>query len=1055
MRQATNRPLTLALILGIWVLPLLATLGLEKIYPSDTASSQPFTIDLKYSPTDEPGVSDKLEVTAPPNMELAVYLNDRLLDVVKTDALGRYDLDMPVLPQRRNEISALPTQIDSSTLPLFYDPNGFQRLTLLPSHIRVEEPFLAAAILQEDGLHLYGSTAPKSKVEVGTESCSGSILTESNSDEEGSFQAVLPADGNTTSPKQYCLRVIPESEPGAAKEFLATAPTPGPAGSAEVWNRSIDLQFSATEVRLIFAVEMPDKYLVYRNLVEGNLSESQFIEYIFGNVTLNTFLDPRQMAWRQEKQAGSDRVRVLIETQPLAYLIAEDAATIFQLDARSLSKSIPPYGTNDVVMATLDGVRVIENTPAPNASKDTTQTWRGTLANKPTLTFWVSRNPQPLADPIDRARLLDAISEIVSSLQIQSSPLLRETLEGQIIGLLPARVPGAVRAQVYDTYRTVYLSDPFTDAQSAKPTFQTYLRDLPSRIPDWITSLLFGALWLIPSALMLWTLRKESANVFDLAHLSAGVATLVLLTINWLPLFNRIGIGRETYIHWMIAGLLTFGIFFFPLPFWTRWLSRRPLTFFMLSVLVAPVSVFAARFVFAVLPDGWVSATLTGSSMLGLFFLMWLASQAGKDAEAKRPSTGIALLALLVIFGFSLPIQSLPLSAQLSHAFGVSTLGAALIRPLLPLALLFGIIMTLRRNHDRSLGGKLSSLERGYARVILVAFAVGLSPVWGFLPLSILIGLIMFEWLVPDVLIPSDKVILNFVNRHHGEGVKQMLLLNRQTRLWRATESNLQKQVREGKMEDENYHDQREKLEASARALERPKYIRAASQEIVLRDLAFNFGAGPNHHDNLKHSLAWGILFAAPMLLIHGWPLAVAGIDSALPFPFLGIMIRLTAFAAQYLAAAAFLGYFFPYMRGRNGLEKGGWLSLTIVLAFLPYHMLYASSINDFVAVLIWAGSVLAYNLLVAFLAFDIRTLTRFKLGWNRLPDLYDFGALAVYLTGSGVPLLTTAYTAIFGSLQDLVPSVLKVMFPSLTLSGAQFELLQMLLDLASRIVSG
>ncbi|MBI5842076.1 MAG: hypothetical protein HZB19_18475 [Chloroflexi bacterium] len=1054
MRPATDRPLTFLLLLGICFFPLLATLGLAQFNPPDTSASEPFTIDLKYNPTDEPGVADKLEVTAPPNMELAVYLNDRLLDVVKTDALGKYFLDMPVLPQRRNEIAALPTQIDPSTLPLFYDPTGFQKLNVLPAHTKVEAPFLAALVNQEDGLHLYGSAAPMSRIEIGRESCSSIALVEATSDEEGSFHAILPDSANDTPIKTFCLSVIPQAEVEAADQFLVAAPTFSPARGEGVWERSVDLQFSATDVRLIFSVEMPDGYLIYRNLAGGNISESQFLEYVFGKVTLNTFLDPRLMTWRQEKQAGSDRVRVLIETQPLAYLIAEDTATVFQLDTHELRESIPPYKITDTVTATLDGVRGIKNSPTPSASEGATQTWRGALASTPTLTFWVSRNPNPPADPIGRARLRDAISKIVSSLQIQPSPLLRETLEGQIVGLLPARVPAAVQAQVYDTYRAVYLADPFTDTLAARPTFQTFLRDLPSRVPDWITNLLFGALWVIPSALMLWTLQKENALDSSLACLASGIAALVLLTINWLPLMNRIELDREAYIHWLTAGLLTFEIFFLPLPSWTRWLAQRPTALFALLVLAAPVSAFAADFALALLPDGWVSALLTGLSLLGFFSLIWLASQAGSD-RAKPPSAGIAVLALLIVFGLSLPIQSLPLSAQLSGALGVSTFGVALIRPLLPLALLLGITMTLRRKHDRSLGGKMSSLERGYARVILVAFAVGLSPAWGFIPLSIVIGLIMFEWLVPMILLPPDNTAHEFVNKHHSEGVKQTLLLNRQTRLWRATESNMQKQVREGKMEDENYRTQREKLEKSARELERPKYLKTQNSAITLRDLGFNFGAGPNHRDNLKHALAWGVLLAAPMLLIHGWPLAAAGIEQALPFPFLNTAIRLAAFAAQYLASAVFLGYFFPYVRGRNGLEKGGWLALTIVLAFLPYHLLYASSISDWTAILIWAGSVLAYNLLIGLLAFDIRTLTRFNLGWSRLPDLYDFGTLAVYLTGSGVPLITTTFTAIFGSLEELVPSILKVMFPSFTLSSAQFELLQMLLDLASRIASG
>ena len=62
---------------------------------------------------------------------------------------------------------------------------------------------------------------------------------------------------------------------------------------------------------------------------------------------------------------------------------------------------------------------------------------------------------------------------------------------------------------MYDTYRAVYLSDPFTDTLAARPSFQTFLRDLPARVPDWIAGLLFGALWLIPCALTYWTLREE------------------------------------------------------------------------------------------------------------------------------------------------------------------------------------------------------------------------------------------------------------------------------------------------------------------------------------------------------------------------------------------------------------------------------------------------------------------------------------------------------------------------------------------------------------------
>lgn len=1048
MRQPVFRPLTAIVVLGVCVLPLLSVIA----FPKTTEAEQRFTIDLAYQPNDQPGAPDELAITAPPNMELGVYLNDRLLDVVQTDNTGKFNLAMPVLPQRRNSLTALPTEIDSSTLPLLYDPYGFQEQKTLPANVKIEKPFLAAAFTADDGLHVYGSAAPESGIRIGAEGCINGV--DIVADSEGSFHAVLLFDGNASLPKWYCMRVATAAAPEAASEFRVEAPTSRHARGEGIWNRSVHLKFSATDVRLVFTVEMPAGYLIYRNLAEGGISETQFIEYVFGDVTLNTFLDPRLTTWRQDREAASERVKIFIETRPLAFLVPEDFSTVFQLDPGALSDSIPPYAGTDTVTAELNGVRVIESEPSATQSKVEMQIWRGTFVSQSLLKIWVSRVPDSLADPIRRARLLSSISQIISGLNIRPSALLRDSLEGQIVGLLPARVPAAVQAQVYDAYRAAYLADPVLGAQSAKPTFQTYLRDLPSRLPEWASALLFGALWLIPSLLMQRALLREQPFNMMLAYITAGVTAAILLTLNWLPILSRYGIDRSDYVLWITAAFLALDIFYFPLPAWTGWLSRRPWALIVLSILAAPLITLAARAVLNILPDGWSSALLTGLSLFGFFSLTWLASQTGKE-NAKFPSAGLILVALAAIYGLSLPLQSLPLSAQLTGTLGVSTFGITLIRPMLPIVLLLALLMNLRNNYDRPLGGEFSMATRGFARVLFVAFAVGLMPAWGFIPLSIVIGLVMFDWLVPITLLSPASVVQKFAEGHHGEGVKQTLLLNRQTRLYRAVESNLQKKVRQGDLKDENYGEQREKLELSARELERPKYLKSKDSQLTLRDLAFNFGAGPLLSDNLRNALAWGILLVTPILLVEIWSFAATGITSSLLFPFLGNGVRLLGLAAQYLGGVALLGYFFPYMRGRNGLEKSGWLAFMVVAAFLPYHMLFATSLSDWIAVIIWAGTVLTYYLLVGFLAFDLRTLSRFNVSWTRLPDLYDFGALAFYLTGSGAPLVTVIFTALFGNIQELIPSLLKVMFPSFTFAGAQFELLQMLLDLASRIATG
>lgn len=1055
MKGTSGRFFLTSLILGVLLFPLLASLVVGRFVLPETAEASTITANSERGT--QPGQPDRLTGQAPPGMELAVYLNDELLDVINSDATGKFSLDMPVLPQRRNDITVLPTELDSSTLALLYDPRGFERLHIPPAKTLLAAPFLAAAIRQPEGLQLYGSAVPFTQLEIFAESC---LPTKPNvtvvPDDEGSFIALLPLGAEARLPGEYCIRVTPEDGLSEAETFQVAAPAQGPARGEGVWTRNIQLKFTPTEVNLTFSVEMPDGYLVYQNLASGKMSELQFIEYVFGEVSLNTYLDPRKLAWRQEKEPGSQRVRVLIESQPLTYLIPDDTATTFQLNTSRLDDSVPPYSGGDTITAALEGARVLESTPPATSSTASEATWRGTLSEKPVFTLWVSRSPLPPADPIARARLLDTLSSIVTDLKIEPSALLDKTLEGQIVGILPARVPAAVEAQVYDYFSSLDRGGDFT-VQSAEPrTFQSFLRDLPARVPPWLADLLFGAIWLIPAALALAALQTDnSASTQDvrdgLRRLAAGVVILTLLGLNWFPVFTRLALNREAYINWLLAGHLLFLVLFLPVPRLDK-LYNNMGAVLGISVLCAPLFAFAAGWLQAVLPDGWLSALLTGLPLLGCAFLFWNAAQIGAGS-ARPPSLGISIFALVIIFGLSLPIQSLPLATQLGGSLGVTTLGVNLIRPLISLSLLLGIVMALRLRFDRALGGRMSPLERGLGRVVLVGFAVGLSPAWGFVPVSVIGSLLLFEWLLPVKLLQPEKVVAEFAKVHHEAGVKQMLSLNRQNRVWRSFESSAPKNIRENKLSEEEYYKKRQEHDGQKRVMEQPKYLK--TDELTLRDLAFNFGAGPRHRDNLRQALAWGLILAAPLVIFQGWPLVMSETETAGPFPFLSVGVRLLALTAQYLAGAALLGFFFPYLRGRNGLEKGGWLAGTIVLSFLPYHLIFDTTALEWMVAGIWAGSILAFDLIISLLAFDIRTLLHFKLGWFRLPDLYDFGELAAYLTGSGAPLIATLFTTFTSRLEEWVPALLNVVFPSFTFTSAHSELLQVLLDLANRIASG
>ncbi len=1054
-----------AVLMGICLFPLIASLIIGIFLPGQAARQE--IISAQFEAGKEAGLPDRLIGRAPPSMELAAYLNGRLLDVTQTNAKGDYEFVLPVLPPRRSELVVLPTALDSSTLALMYDPYGFDRLNQPPADLFLEAPFLAATIPEPGGLLLYGSALPFTQLEIFAETCSPSkahttvtpLSEDRFLDDEGGFTAFLPLAEGDSLPAQYCIRLSPlEGEENAfePREYLVAAPAEGPAGGEGVWNRSIEAEFRPEAVRLVFSVEMPDRTLVYKNLADGGMSELQFIAYVFGEVELNVFLDPRKLAWRQEKEADSDRVRVIVESQPLEYLIPEDTATTLYLDTNPVNDtSAPPYANGDTFTAVLEGARVIEASPPATSGNASTQTWRGTLAESHLFKLKVSRAPLPPADPIGRKNLLKTLTEKITNLQIVPSVFLADTLEGQIVDALPYRVPAEAQAQVYDLFSAAYRDDPFVGAGGSKQTFQSLLQSLPGRVPGWLAGLLFGSIWLIPAMLALWALRAERPPVptlrADLARLAAGALALTALGLDWFEALSRLDLRWDAYLAWQAAGHLVFLLLFLPLPRWTSWLAARPGRVAIVALLSAPLAALAGWFLLTSLPDGWASALLTGLPLLGVAFLLWHAVNVGK-AEWKPPPAGISIAALALIFGLSLPVQSLPLSAQLDGMMGISAQGMALARPLLSLSLLVGAVVALRNGFNERLGAPLRPLARGLGRVLLAGFAVGLTPAWGFVPLSLIGGLVLFEWLLPRKPIIPPEVAGTFVKEHHEQGVRDMLKLNRLLRLWRASEASAQKLARENKLDEEEHQRKRDEHEREKRELEQIENL--PTDPLTLRDLAFNFGAGRKHWDNLKNSLAWGLILAAPLVVLQGWPLVSESFAKAGAFPFLSTGARLAALTGQYLAAAAFLGYFFPHLRGRNGLEKGGWLAASIILALIPYHLIHAGTLTEWLVITIWAASILAYNLLISLLAFDVRTLLHFKFGAARLPDLYDFGELAAYLTGSGAPLVTTIFTALTNQMNEWVPALLKVVFPSFTLSSAQFELLQILIDIANRIAA-
>ena len=84
-------------------------------------------------------------------------------------------------------------------------------------------------------------------------------------------------------------------------------------------------------------------------------------------------------------------------------------------------------------------------------------------------------------------------------------------------------------------------------------------------------------------------------------------------------------------------------------------------------------------------------------------------------------------------------------------------------------------------------------------------------------------------------------------------------------------------------------------------------------------------------------------------------------------------MVYLIPFTARWLLYAFILGYFFPYIRGRHGLEKGLYLALAISACVLAQDIvMQARSGNDVLGLIFEAGQVIIYLSIVGILTFDL-----------------------------------------------------------------------------------
>lgn len=197
------------------------------------------------------------------------------------------------------------------------------------------------------------------------------------------------------------------------------------------------------------------------------------------------------------------------------------------------------------------------------------------------------------------------------------------------------------------------------------------------------------------------------------------------------------------------------------------------------------------------------------------------------------------------------------------------------------------------------------------------------------------------------------------------------------------------------------------------------------------RRAVFAFGPIERPWENAKLSCFYALILSVLLFLAYS-PLLLERAEQLLntPFPLLQILgVLVLPFFARWLAAGFILGYFFPYIRGSNGLQKGLVLAIGTVASTLPSNLLVLGGTMGSLLALVWdAGQTILILTVLGLWAFDLNTAKRYGLGWNEVLRVHGLSFLLPYLSSVGGAIGLAVTSLITGRAEDIVRSALELM---------------------------
>lgn len=514
---------------------------------------------------------------------------------------------------------------------------------------------------------------------------------------------------------------------------------------------------------------------------------------------------------------------------------------------------------------------------------------------------------------------------------------------------------------------------------------------------------------IVPAALfyILVRMRQETSSVrfdsslFDNFLLGAGLFGIVGMLTFWFFLywFIRIGLGRS-----VSAG------------------TSIKVSWAMLLLPLVPIIIEAgARFLrhliteqfqtypFFIPPrlDSFVwSLIITAVGAILFYQIANLSLRLSQHSASLRFWRSAKIWWLVPLFiMISLPMRYLAGAERAASDAGDLQLLASRIDMLLPYALLIGLLSFLRKSnpHDRF---DLQAEAISIGTILFAYYLTGRTANLLFVPFPLLVGWLIFKrW----VLVSPATAGASAASLSASELVRRLLDCKQARRLSDNLRNSLEKKYTQG---DLALADMQKKIAESQEHLVKTQAALPAGEMAAKRQI-FGHGPEPGPWANAKVAVKYGIVLSIPFQIS-----TLGNIFQNQQFenyPLLQFLGSLLFAASSWILMAFVFGYFFHMIRGRDGFAKAVVFAIALLVPTIPQRLIFSQPLLQ-QGHLIQIVQIFAYVLLLALIAFDLRTLRKLGFSWRELLTVHGFTTITAY--SSSILLATLASL----SGKDLIP---------------------------------